>query len=326
MKITKIEVIPANIPWRGVYVLSYGVANPSSVIVKMHTDSGIEGAGEVAAMPGYSGADQQALVSTIRNVLAPPLIGADPLNIRRLHEIMDTSVFVRSAARSAKAALDMAAYDIAGKALGVPVSTLLGGAYRDRIPVYASSGGVGTPEEAAEQAQEVVDKGFTHLKMKGSKDPWLDFQRVAAIRKAVGDEIDLRVDPNLGYISAKQAIPALKAMEAYNITMIEDPLPSHDYYGMLQVSQAIDTPLTIHQGLVSPEEAANLIHYGVGDIFNICVPVVGGLYEALKILAIADSFNIPVLVGSNRDTSIGDAASAHFASVIRDLPYACDCR
>lgn len=326
MKITEIEVIPVAIPFSRPYVLHYGAVVPSSVIVKMETDSGLVGFGEASARPQFYGFNLKSLLFTMREILAPPLIGADPRNIRRIREIMDTSIFARGLARQAKGAFDVAAHDIAGKALGVPVSTLLGGALRDRIAVYGSSTGVGTIEETAKAAQETVAKGFANIKLKASRNPWDDVPRIAAIREAVGDNIHLRIDSNEACKTAEQAIPPLKAMEKYNLTLVEGILPRHDFHGTKKLCDALDTPVVIHQGLESPEDAANLVRFGVGDVFNIAVQNVGGLYSAMEILAIAENFGIPVLVGATRDTAIGDAASAHFASVIRNLPYACDCR
>ena len=326
MKITNIEVIPVAIPFHSPYVLSYAVANPHSVFVKMTTDTGHVGWGEAAAMPESHGSHISILVSEIREVLAPPLIGVDPRNIRMVHEVMDRAIFNKALARQAKAAIDIAAYDVAGKALGVPVSTLLGGALRDKIRVYGSSEGVGSKDDAAKLARDTVAKGFRDLKMKGSQDPWTDVPRIAAMREAVGNDINLRLDPNEGYRTADEALPALKEMEKYNLTLIEQPLPRHDLHGYARLCAALHTPVVIHQGIESPQDAVQLIRMGAGDVFNIAVQIVGGLYHSIEILAIAENFGIPVLVGSTRELAIGDAASAHFASIIRHLPYACDCR
>jgi L-alanine-DL-glutamate epimerase-like enolase superfamily enzyme len=329
MKITEIEVIPLQVPLKSDYHVAYGVIKRDirKVIVKMRTDSGIEGIGEATGVPQSHGDTMEGILATIRDVLAPALIGTDPLNIRGVHEIMDASVH-RGQARAAKAALDEAAYDIAGKALGVPVGTLLGGALRYRIPVVPSSIEIGAPGESATQAREGVAKGFTNFKMKGMADPWEDLRRLASVREAIGNDLPIRLDPNEAYskVGIESVILAVKEMEKYKLTLLESPLQRSDYHGLAQLCQAVSVPIVVHQGNESPEDMVNLIRWGAADLFNITVALIGGIYEGMKMITIAESFGMSVLIGSHWDLGIGTAASAQLASVIRHLPYACDCR
>ncbi len=326
MKITKIEAIPVYLPYKSDFHVASGVVKGvEKVIVRMHTNQGINGIGEALARPPIYGTTLGGIITTIGDILTPALIGADPINIRSLHQIMDRCIIGYGIA---KAAFDEAAYDIAGKALGVPVSTLLGGALRDRIPVVPSSLNIGAPEAVAKEAKEGVARGFSNFKMKGTSDPWHDLRSLAAVREAIGNSPPIRLDPNEAYSEAglETTILAAKEMEKYNLTLLESPIGRYDYYGLAQLRKAVSVPVMIHQGVQSVEDMVNLIRLEAADAFNITVMQVGGLYQAMRMVTMAESFSMSVLIGSACDTGIGTAASAHLASVVRRLPYACDCR
>jgi L-alanine-DL-glutamate epimerase-like enolase superfamily enzyme len=299
------------------------------VIVRMVADDGIDGYGEVTVAPTDTrvGADHVELIQT---VLAPGLIGQEPTNIGRLHQTMDRATArpgpTNRVATTCKAAIDMAAYDLAGKALGVPVSTLLGGALRDRIPVVYSSIEIDGAEQTAQAAREALELGFPRLKIKGGRDPWADVARMAAVKEAMGDRAWVRLDVNEGYPNAQVAIAALRAMEAYGLALVESPLAGDDLFGLAQVCRALKTPVTVHQGLDSVKDAAALIAFGAADVFTLAVQSVGGLYRATQIAKTAETFGIPVLIGASADLGIATAASAHLASVLAELPYESDCR
>jgi L-alanine-DL-glutamate epimerase-like enolase superfamily enzyme len=330
VRIAEVSTVALRMPLIADFDVSYGTrTHYDKVVVKLRSDNGLVGYGEITVSPtnSRSGSDEIAI---IRDALAPAVLGTDPTNPGLLHHLMDRATRrpgpVRHEVTTAKAALDMAAYDLAGKVLGVPVSTLLGGALRDRIPVVFSSIEISDPDETAKEALAAVELGFPKLKIKGGRDPDVDVARMAAVKAAAGDQTWVRLDVNEGYPNAAVAIAALRQMEPFGLALVESPLAGDDLYGLAKVCAALDTPVTIHQGLDGPGDAAALIHFGAADAFTLAVQSVGGLYRARQVALTAETFGIPVLIGASADLGISTAASAHLASVIHDLPYESDCR
>jgi L-alanine-DL-glutamate epimerase-like enolase superfamily enzyme len=326
MKISSIDVIPLRVPLHTEFAINR--ANFTSfekVILRLRTESGIVGYGEATVDPGIWAQTLEGMVTLIERTLVPPLLGK-PLNPRVLHQIMEAAVLFPSVTNPATAAVDMAMYDALGKGLGVPVSTLLGGARRDRIPVVFSSIDVYNPADTAKAALEAVERGFPHLKIKGGVDPDEDILRMAAVKEAIGETTWIRLDVNEGYPTAEVAIRVLKAMENSGVRLVEDPIPRSDIYGLTKVVRESAIPVVVQQGLYGPLQAMTMVRYEAANVLNITVQPVGGLHPAAEILAVAESAGIPVFVGAAADLGIGTAASAHLASIIRHLNYPSDCR
>jgi len=320
MKITEIEAIPVSIPLKTDFGISGGVQTMAEhVIVKLHTDEGIVGLGEAATSPQYGEETPESVYYTIKCYLEPALKGADPTNLALLHKIMDSAVHGNT---FAKAAIDLAAYDVTGKYLGVPVYTLLGGKFKGKIPVGQSIG-IKEPKKAVEEVLEYVKEGFQSIKVKIGNDPEGDVKRVGMIREAIGYDIPLRVDANQGY-SPDVAIKTLKAMEKYDLLLVEQPVPRWDLFGMAKVCEALDTPVLADETVYTPEDAINVVRMNAADIINIKIMKPGGLYKSLKIAAIAEAANIPLAIGSMVEMGVGTAAGAHFASACKNVNYPCD--
>lgn len=320
MKIRDIEVVPVSIPFNIAFRVPGGeVPAADHSIVKVHTDDGVYGIGEAATIAAYSEETVYSTYAILTRVLAPLLIGHDPRNIGSIHEVMDQAVHANY---FAKAAIDLACYDILGKSLGVPVHTLLGGAFRDRILVGQSIG-IKDAETAAADAVRYVQQGFHSIKIKIGIDPKADLERVAAIRDAVGPDVDLRVDANQGY-SVDTAVKTLRAMESYDLLLVEQPVPRWDIDGMAHVAHVLDTPVLADESVFTPSDAIAIVRKQAADILNIKIMKPGGLYGSLKIAGIASGANLPLAIGSMVEMGIGTAAGAHFAAACRDVRYPCD--
>ncbi|MBI4308650.1 MAG: dipeptide epimerase [Chloroflexi bacterium] len=323
MRITAIEPIPVSLPLKSTFSMSRGDYPVSDhVVVRMTTDAGIVGYGEAAVHTNSSEQTQAAAVAGIRDQLAPALIGHDPRNVGRLHELMDKALLGNNYVKSA---VDIAAYDIAGQALGVPVHTLLGGCYRDRIPLCRSIGIKGLKEVAGE-AVDIVRTGFGMVKLKAGRDPQRDLDAVLAARKAIGDGVPIRVDANAGYTEADVVLPVLRKMEELGVVIVEQPVSRWDLFGMAKVAAALRATVLADESLYTAEDGANLLRLRAADAFNVKVQRAGGLYEAMKIVALAEASGTPMLVGGTLESGIGAAASVHMGAASRTLAYPCDCR
>lgn len=319
MKITSVEAIPVLIPFNTEWAIATGSSFGNGyVIVKIHTDEGITGIGEIGRW--YEGEFQAGVVHTILNFMQPALKElSDPLNINQFND----SLFGLKDSRFAKAAVDIALYDLKGKALGVPVSTLLGGAYRDRIRATQSIG-IKDMKKVIQDAQEYVAEGYTSLKIKIGLDPKKDLELVQTIRKAVGPDVELRVDANQAY-SAAAAIPVLREMEHCRLTLIEQPVPMWDLDGMRKVCEALDTPILACESARTPENVYALAHHQAADMINIKICRPRGITGAKKMEAVAEAAGLPVTVGTMLEMGVGTAAAAHFAAASYTLTDTCDC-
>ncbi|HEX6971135.1 MAG TPA: enolase C-terminal domain-like protein, partial [Limnochordia bacterium] len=219
----------------------------------------------------------------------------------------------------AKAAIDIAAHDLAAKTLGLPVHRLLGGAVRRRVPL-AWAVGLGSTEEMVREAQQYVARGFRTIKLKIGRDPRQDLQNVAAVREAIGPEIALRVDANQGY-TVDVAIPTLRRMEAYDLQLIEQPVPRWDLSGMAKIAAALDTPILADEAVFDAHDAWRVIREQAADLINIKIMKPGGLYPSKQVAAVAAAAGVPCLVGSMIEMGPGTAAGLHFAASTPNVLY-----
>jgi L-alanine-DL-glutamate epimerase-like enolase superfamily enzyme len=283
MKITEVRTVPVWCPRRraygGVYRTALGsIAMSDYTIVFVDTDTGITGIGEVASVFKRRGA---LLRHDLKSVLAPAVVDEDPFRIAHLVRKMDG---VLDGVEEAKAGIEMALWDIVGKALGTPVYNLLGGKVRERIPLSYSIP-FGRPEEMAEYAFERVRAGHRTIKVKVGNEDASDIAAVRLVREAIGPDVKLRVDGNMGWPTAKHAIRMIRAMEQWNLELVEQPLPPYDLDGMAEVRGAIGVPLMADESVRNPRSAMAVIRRGAADIANVYVTEAGGLLNAAHIFA-----------------------------------------
>jgi len=318
IKITRIETRVARSLYRSPFVISSGTVDTlESVIVSVWDEDERCGVGEVSPMTPYSGQTTAGLRAAIDSVLAPSLIGMPALP-GVVHERMD---HVLRDGAMAKSAIDIAVYDLMGRSLGVPVSTLLGGRLRSEISL-AWVIGIGRIDDIVAEAVAHAKAGFSVIKLKIGRDPRRDHDVVAAVRDALPDT-GIRVDANQAY-SRAEAIRILRAMERYELELIEQPIAGHDRVGLRAISQALDTPVMADESLQSLADAHELARLGACDVFNIKIVKPGGLYRSLQIAAVAQAAGISLMVGSMPEMGVATLAAAQFAAAAPGYLYPCE--
>jgi len=311
VRITRIETRIVEIPVKAPYVFSHGTLRAfSNVLVWIRTDEGISGVGESSFVPG-GGVSEETPESTkplIDVSLAPALIGADPFDVEYIHRKMD-AVVPRNLV--AKCGIDLALWDVMGKAVGQPACKLLGGAFDSRILcTYTLS--IDTPERMAEQASVRKSQRYKTLVVKIGPDPETDIQRLRLVREAVGDDVNLRLDANEAYWP-DQAIGIIRRMEKYHPEFVEEPVKRWDLDGMAKVARMVGTPISSDESNTSLDSVLQIIRKGAAGIINIKISKNGGLYRSKKIAAVAEAAGIHCIVGGANTYEVGRQACRHFA-------------
>lgn len=266
------------------------------VVVEVFTDADIVGIGFASAPPRVGALFQEL----IENVLASQVVGADPRLTTDLWEKMYREAIPRRGGegivRVCIAAIDMALWDIKGKALGVPVARLFGG-HRDLIPTYANCAHHMPPDELAERAASYVARGHRALKIRGTRSfvtPGEATERVRQVRAAIGPDIRLMVDVN-GSWDVDTAIQQLKIWEPYDVYWLEEPVPPEDIPGYARVRARAGNTYIVggeqHAGLL---EFRALIEQGHVDIVQPNALITGGITDWLRIHAFATARGVPV--------------------------------
>lgn len=310
MKIKEIKIYAINLPLIEPFIVSYDTyPSMPSIIVKMVTDCGMVGWGESVPDDHVTGETFEGTYAVIKERLAPAIIGLNPTEIGKIHDIMDSLV---KNAPAAKAAIDIACYDLVGKYLNVPVYDLIGGRYHEKFPITHVLS-IGTPDKMAEQAAQKVAEGYTSFKMKVGRDIASDVARIRAVREAIGEKIAIRVDVNQGWQSSTNTLQAAKQLESLNIDWLEQPVVADDIDAMVEVKSKTVIPLMIDEGLCGLRDMREIIAKRAAHKVNIKLMKCGGIYRANQLAHIAEMAGIDCQVGSMLESSIGSAAGFHVA-------------
>ena len=320
MKITRIRFFNVSLKLKKPLQIAKMVREKSSnTIVRVETDEGVTGYGEATFAHFFAGETQGSVSYVVDKFIAPAIVGCDPTNIIALLARMDGLI---AGNPFAKAAVEMALWDIKGKVLGVPIYDLLGGSMRKSIPMNHSVS-YGSVQEMIDEALQHISQGFRTLKIYcGRETPESDLERIRGIRKAVGDKIDLYVEVNQRW-RFKTALGLLPYLEELGILFIEQPISFHLRKEMRLLRERSAIPIAIDEGVFTPEDVALAKQEGLADIANIYVLKAGGIYNARKALQVAETLGLDVFVGSFNELSISSMAGAHVASTITNLPYPC---
>lgn len=289
------------------------------VVVKVTTDEGIHGVGDATLEMRELAAE-----AAVRE-LEPYLIGKDPHNIESIWSDTLRDAYWRGGAvlTTAMSGVEMALWDIKGKALGVPVYQLLGGKVRDRVPCYANAwfAGSRTPEEFAARAKETVAMGFTALKWDPFGSAYLTMSGlelgraidcVAAVREAVGSEVLLLIEGH-GRFNVPTAVRIGRALEEFDVTWFEEPIPPGDLDGLADVKQRINVSVAAGERLYTRWDFRDLLARRAADYLQPDVSHVGGILELRKIAAMAESHYLPVCP-HNPMGAIANAATLQIAA------------
>jgi len=314
MKITALEAIPVNVPLKAGLTTktAHGEHHHSPyVIVRVHTDSQHVGLGEATLSPRWSGETSPGAIAVIEGLLAPLLCGEDPTEINRLRRKIDGTIRLNP---FTKAAIEMALWDLAGKALGVPVYQLLGGKLRDRLPIKLVVGAFEVPR-AVELAQRFLEWGARCLKVKVGLDPEQDLQRVRAVRELAGPNIPIGIDANCGW-SAPQARRMLNQLADCRLLFAEQPLPVGDPVELAALRRATDVPIMADESVFTREDAWHLTTHRAVDLLSVYPGKQGGLLATREIAHVAQAAGIACSMGSNLELGIGTAAMLHLGSAV----------
>jgi len=319
MRIVAIEPVlvdvPLATPVRGVHGTT---ALQRSLLVRVTTDAGVEGWGNVDPTPGYSlvaAVDVHDVVAR----LAPALVGADPFNLHRALALMDGEV---ADGFEAKAAIEMALLDVKGRALGLPVHSLLGGALTREVTLNAWIGTV-PPAQAAVEAAEWLRRGFTTAKIKISGAGDEGIARVAAVRAAVGDRLALRVDFNES-LTRVDAVEFIRRLEPYALTLVEQPIARTDIAGLAEIRRAIGIPLMADESVTGPASLIEIIRREAADIVKVKVMKQGGLTRTQQMIACAAAAGLRVVVGHGFGLTLSTLAEAAVAATSAAVLPGCE--
>ncbi len=303
MKITHVEVTIVEIPqidpiapYRSHVRTS---STTCSAIVRVDTDDGLAGWGEhnVNFLPDISGRKMQAAANDWA-------IGRDPLNIAQFHQdcLLETRL---------KSGIELALWDILGKATGKSVAQLLGGVIRPEVELAACMG-IKTYERAGEIASLYVEQGFSTLKTKAGSDMQEDLEMVRGVRDAVGDKLKLRIDPNRAY-SPEQAAELAKRLEEYDLEYLEQPISAEPLSTARWLREQSSTPIALNESVIDPASVHEILQEQAASHLLPDTHIAGGILPCVKIGVLCEAAGIPCIMHCGHDLGPKTAAMVHIA-------------
>ena len=310
MRITSIMFGESIIPLKQPFVTALRrVEHLESIVVRIETESGWIGYGETAPTEAITGESKRSIVSALRQV-REELMGEDLENLdavlRKMHATIDGYP-------NAQSAMEIALYDLAAQAAGVPLVTYLGGSIHPLETGITIS--LGSSEEMVIQALHALEEGYQSLKIKLGSNSKEDLERIAAIYGAVGERARLKLDANQGW-SVEETIVFLSAIEKRKIPveLIEQPLPRKDLAGLAEVRRHTLIPILVDESVFTLEDAKAVLDQGAADCINIKLDKCGGISEALRIADLCAEANVPCMMGCMLEGAVSVGAAAHVAA------------
>ena len=309
--ILSVQAILVDLPTIRAHQLAMAVMQRQTlVIVRLTCSDGIEGIGEATTIGGLSYGEEspEGIKLAIDTYLAPALVGGDPTNIHAAMQRLDK---VARGNRFAKSALETALLDAQGKRLNVPVSTLLGGAVRKRMPVLWTLASGDTARDIEEAESLLQSRRHNTFKLKvGRRAVSEDVAHVSRIKQALGDRARVTVDVNQAWNEA-DAAGAIARLEAAGVDLIEQPIPRANLAGMARLAARFVVPIMADEAVNGPEDALDIARQGAADVLALKIAKSGGLYEMLRTAAVGDAAGMSLYGGTMLEGSVGSVASAH---------------
>jgi L-alanine-DL-glutamate epimerase-like enolase superfamily enzyme len=320
LRITEVEVIPVEVPRVGRLKLQRGDAPQVSpfTLIRISTNDGIVGWGE-----------GNSTVRGLHHIASANLVeilhGRDPLDLGPIHAAMDELEMMRVERLGhwnvLRAAIDMALWDIRGRFLGMPIHELLGGRRRDVIASVRNIS-VGSVVDATREAEDLVEAGYTHLKVRVGKEPALDVQRVTAIRRTLDENIAIRVDANQAW-TVPIAVSTINRMCDVSIECVEQPCAYWDLDGAAEVARRVPVPLMADEGFWTLPEARLVLEKRAATILHVYLGKCGGITPVWRMAALAEAHEAEVSLGERVPLGISLAAHLQVAAALPRLTYAC---
>ncbi len=310
MKITEVRLGTISVPLRVPFKTALrSVSSVEDVIVEIHTDTGAVGYGEAPPTGVITGDTTGAIIGAIKDHIAKTIIGRDVDDFEDVIQSVQKCILKNT---SAKAAVDMALWDLYGQLYKIPVYKMLGGARKHIITDITIS--VNSPEEMARDAVDAINRGYDCLKVKVGADPTLDVARLSAVREAVGNDVCIRIDANQAW-QPKEAVRILNQMQEKGLAIefVEQPVKAHDLEGLKYVTDRSYVPVLADESVFSPEDALKIMQMRAADLVNIKLMKCGGLYNALKIVSAAEVYGVECMIGCMLEAKISVNAAVELA-------------
>jgi muconate cycloisomerase len=312
MKITGIRTTPLLVPYKVPYHWARGVEEGATVVlVEVESDGGLVGLGESLGAP-----DAEAVVRILRGAV-PHFLGQSPFDIARLmalarRPVANTPRF----ANQIFTGLEMALWDLAGKAAGQPVHRLLGGAVRSEVQYFGFLQGE-TAAELAADAERAAAEGFAVIYLKIGRGEALDLENVAAVRAAIGDR-RLRLDANEAW-DPLTAIRMIRALSRFDPEFLEQPTPSHSLEALAQVKQAVGLPIAADQCVYTAADVYEVCRRRAADVIVLGLHEAGGLLGLKKAAAVAEAAGLCICLHGVFETGITTCAANQLAATLPNL-------
>lgn len=314
MKIIGVEAVRMDITYVEEMRTSFMTyKNVGNALVRVRTDAGIVGYGEVNALPAYFGDTPEGILSAINVILEPAVIGCNPLDTSQWAAFMDRALYSQ---QNAKSGIDMAVWDIIGQFYGQPLYQLFGGMIRNGFPTTRAIGW-DEPERMLQDALKHISEGYTNLVVKLSDNVFDDLARATALLENLDPEICIIFDPNSAW-SVVDTIHIGRRLAHYdNNFYLEQPSPKDDITGLAEIRQAVPVRIIADETVRSPRDLYRLVRLGAADMVNIKVSKLGGFTKSLEAIAVAKAAGIPYRVDCMVETKIANTAGAHLAAATR---------
>ncbi len=310
MKITDVRIGKISVPLRVPFKTALrSVSSVEDIIVEIHTDTGHVGYGEAPPTGAITGDTTGAIIGALKDHIIKTIVGRDVDDFENLLQALNKCIVKNT---SAKAAVDMALYDLYGQLYNIPVHRMLGGSRRKITTDITIS--VNDPEEMARDTINAIERGYDTLKIKVGVNPDLDIARLTAVREAAGPEPKIRIDANQAW-NPKQAVRLLNQMQekGLDIEFVEQPVPGHDFDGLKFVTERSYVPVMADESVFSTEDAVKIMQMGAADLINIKLMKCGGLYQALKIASAAEVYGVECMIGCMLEAKVSVNAAVHLA-------------
>ena len=314
MKITDIKIgeisVPLITPFKTALRTVHSIED---IIVEIHTDTGHIGYGEAPPTGVITGDTKGGIIGALQDHIIKSLIGMEIEDLEGIMVKLDQAVVGN---HSAKAAVDMAIYDLFGQLYNAPLYKLFGGNKKEVFTDVTIS--VNEPEEMAQDSRKAIEKGFKTIKIKVGVDPSKDLERMKAIREAIGYDVEIRIDANQAW-KPQEAVRILKEMEEAGIRLelVEQPVAAHDIEGLKFVTDNVSIPVMADESVFSPQDALRIMQTKAADLINIKLMKTGGLHHALKICSMAEIYGVECMIGCMLESKVSVNAAVHLAAAKR---------
>jgi L-Ala-D/L-Glu epimerase len=319
MKIVSVEAIPVAVPLQAPLKMAVAtVTARTCILVRLTADDGLQGIGEGVIAPYFTGESLASAVSLVRETYEPLLLGTDPTDVHAIGRAIDKASFGNSATRSA---MEIALYDLSARSMGVPLYRLLGGKTRETVPTIWHVSSADPDKDAAAAAKAAAD-GFRLVKVKvGTQRVDRDVACVAAVRQAVGDDVDLLLDANQGW-TVEAAVQFARQVEPYHPLLIEQPVRRDNVLGLAEVRRSTPIVVAADEGVFTAQDL--YLHLQMQAVDGVVAKLIkgGGIAGVRQLMAVAETAGIGVhFAGMAGETSVAAAAAVHLATAVPELRF-----